>query len=204
MKVPVSVIVPRLSKRGSWWVKFGLPSIEANDPEQIIQVIDKPTNVARNEGAAQATQPYLFFCDDDTILARNCLAQLVEAIELNGVIPHIGYAYCNYTFLALPPFRHEAWGSAHTHIAGEFEAQRLKGGNFVSTMSLIRRECFPGFDPEIMRLQDWDLFLTMMEKGYTGTYVRETLFYAFQIDQGISSTVPLDEALSKVKRKHGI
>jgi hypothetical protein len=30
------------------------------------------------------------------------------------------------------------------------------------------------------------------------------LFYAFQIDQGISATIPIAEAVAKVKKKHGL
>lgn len=47
---------------------------------------------------------------------------------------------------------------------------------FIHTTSLLRRNDFPGFDENIKRLQDWDLWLTMLEQGRTGVWLPEYLF----------------------------
>jgi hypothetical protein len=47
---------------------------------------------------------------------------------------------------------------------------------YIHTTSLIRRDHFVGFDPSLKRFQDWDLWLTMMEKGDHGYYLPEILF----------------------------
>ena len=58
----------------------------------------------------------------------------------------------------------------------EFNAEKLKEMPYIHTTSLIRREHFPGFDPKLKRMQDWDLWLTMQEKGYKGKWINEVLF----------------------------
>jgi hypothetical protein len=55
---------------------------------------------------------------------------------------------------------------------------------------LLRREHFPGFDESVRRLQDWDLWLTMLEAGRTGTWIPETLFTCLPHKGGISTWVP--------------
>ena len=46
----------------------------------------------------------------------------------------------------------------------------------MNTISFIRRLDFPGFDPAIARLQDWDVWLTMLERGRPGLFLEEELF----------------------------
>jgi hypothetical protein len=59
-----------------------------------------------------------------------------------------------------------------------FDAQKLRHHNFIHTTALVRAADFPGFDPAIRRLQDWDVWLTMVEAGKKGVLVPETLMHA--------------------------
>ena len=47
---------------------------------------------------------------------------------------------------------------------------------YIHTTSLIRKKDFPGFDENIKRLQDWDLWLTMLEQGKRGIWIPKYLF----------------------------
>src|SRR5262249_29507727 len=87
---------------------------------------------------------------------------------------------------------------------GDWSPERLRRGNYIDVTSLIRRDWFFGFDPDISRFQDWDLWLTMLTAGCHGRYVREVLFHKHVIDQGITSTVPEDKALEAIRRKHDL
>jgi hypothetical protein len=84
-----------------------------------------------------------------------------------------------------------------------WNVKALKNGNYVETMSLLRREAFPGFDSKMKRFQDWDLWLTLSEKGHRGVYIPQTLFELHHFDVGISASIPLDESLAAIRLKHG-
>jgi hypothetical protein len=57
-----------------------------------------------------------------------------------------------------------------------FDSEKLKQMPYIHTSSLIRREVFPCFDESLKKFQDWDLFLTIVEKGGRGAYIPEVLF----------------------------
>jgi len=69
---------------------------------------------------------------------------------------------------------------------------------------LIRSDDFPCFDENIRRLQDWDLWLTMLEKGNIGTYCGKRIFVTY-VRNGISFGNKLSYKVAKniVLRKHG-
>jgi glycosyltransferase involved in cell wall biosynthesis len=57
-----------------------------------------------------------------------------------------------------------------------YDAVRLRRMPYIHASSLIRRAHFPGFDNDLKRFQDWDLWLTMLEHGHTGVWIDEPLF----------------------------
>jgi len=46
---------------------------------------------------------------------------------------------------------------------------------YIHTTSLIKKDYFPGFDENIKRFQDWDLWLTMLQSGHTGYFINQIL-----------------------------
>ena len=193
MRLPISVVVPHLTSRDDFFIRYCLPSIWANSPAEVIVLDDdRHVQVKRNAGAAKATQEFLFFCDDDVILADGCLGALYQNIGDHD------FAYCDYRAA-----NHPTPGFTR-HTAKPFNVKTLQAQNYISTMSLVRRSKFPGFDEKIQRLQDWDMFLTMTENGSTGVYVKEAEFIAFWLDRGITSRGNWEDSNQIVKRKHGI
>ena len=111
---------------------------------------------ARNRGFKEAHGESVIFWDADILAPTNFLSQLVKALENN---PLASYAYTDHYF---------GWKKMP---AGVFDPDRLKQNNFFATAALIRTADFPGFDEKLKRFQDWDLWLSLLEKNKTGHYV---------------------------------
>jgi len=130
---------------------------------------------ARNSGFKISSGEFIFFCDADVELKSGCLEKMREAL---GAHPEAAYAYSDYQL---------GWKKMP---ARAFDAKALKKCNYISTMSLIRRADFYGFDESLKRFQDWDLWLTMLERGKAGIYIPEVLFKARSGRTGISKWRP--------------
>ncbi|MEK9151935.1 MAG: glycosyltransferase family A protein [Patescibacteria group bacterium] len=150
-------------------LKPHLPRISLIDQE------NRGGNAARNRGFAASRGQFILFCDADVVMRPNFLQKLLDALKKN---PEAAYAYASFRF-GWKIFR--LW---------PFDAATLRRMNYIHTTSLIRRERFPGFDESIRKLQDWDLWLTMLERGSTGVWVPELLFSVIPHQGGISTWVP--------------
>jgi len=116
---------------------------------------------ARNNGFAQSTGQYILFCDADIVMKPDMLSKMSKTVDENS---ESSYAYSSFKFGWK---RFKLW---------EFDADKLRQMPYIHTTSLIRREHFPGFDPNLKRLQDWDLWLSMLEQGHVGQWIPEVLF----------------------------
>lgn len=163
-------------------------------PLKIIKQKHEGAAAARNNGFQHSKGEFLLFSDDDIIFKPNFLDRLVKALENNL---EKSYAYCGFEIdgkvLGMEPFN----------------ADRLKKQNYISGISLIRRNRFPGWDPKIKRLQDWDLWLTMLKKEDYGILVPEILFSTSRVTSTISDDTGLKgwtnlQAYEVVKKKHAL
>lgn len=205
--LPISVIVPHklTPTRNDFFRNFCLPSIQANDPAEIVVMDNQPGGGLpsaarmRNQGVARSNQPYLFCADDDTVYSKDCLRTLLAALEKDQAA---GYAYCAYVGIRLhPPY--PMGERVFVHEALPFDARELKIRNYISTMSLIRRAVFPGFDETLRRYNDWSMWLTLLSRGVKGHPVQRVLFHAYYIDDGVTG-LPDEGALETVRKRHGI
>ncbi len=130
---------------------------------------------ARNEGARLTTSPFLIFLDADAVLVPDALAAFRTALKNDG---HAAFAYSNFY-----------WG-AKRFRAQQFDGAALKIRNFIHTSSLLRRSAFPGFDESLKKFQDWDLWLTIAERGSTGVWIDRELYRIEPRKQGISRWLP--------------
>jgi len=129
-----------------------------------ITIITQPNQgacVARNAGAKVARGEFLIFVDADVIMNPLMLEKMFLTLQNN---PQAAFAYSDFIF------------GKKTFKLWPFDAEKLKQMPYIHTTSLIRQENFPGFDKALKRFQDWDLFLTMSERGFWGVYVPEVLF----------------------------
>jgi glycosyltransferase involved in cell wall biosynthesis len=200
--LPVSVIVPhgRTKIRDDFFSNFVYPLIEANEPIEII--VNDNIGTApkkRNEGFKKSTQPYVFFCDNDILLPKNYIKSLLNVLEKN---PNKGYAYTGYYGIVKDVTNHPLKGNFKIPTM-PFNGNTLKSGNYISTMSLMRREHFPFFDETLKRLQDWDIYLTLLENGIEGISVDNMEFFAYYLDEGITSNTNNErEAYMRIIEKH--
>jgi glycosyltransferase involved in cell wall biosynthesis len=148
----------------------------------------KGANWARNEGFKQVKTEFVLFSDNDINWHEGAVECLLETLISH---PEASYAYGAY----------EMGGSRQCDM--EFNADVLKLGNYISTMSLVRSADFPGFDEKIQRLQDWDLWLTMLEQGKTGIYCGRVIFDT-PLKDGITQNGKMswEDAFKIVKEKH--
>ena len=135
--------------------------IKQNKKFKIINQENKGSNSARNRGFKQANGEYIIFWDSDIIAKQEMLEKMFFTLETHL---QASYAYCSFKY-GFKKF--QLW---------EFSPQRLKKMPYIITTSLIRKRHFPGFDENIKRLQDWDLWLTMLEQGHQGIWIPEVLF----------------------------
>lgn len=202
--LPISVIVPLSNNRKDFFYNYVLPLLEANNPNEII-INDNNGSAPkkRNDGFKKSTQPYLFFCDDDILLPKDHLEKLYKKlISENNKNNNIKYAYSGYKGIVLHPESHPMKGNFEIKTE-EFNSERLKRGNFISTMSLISRDIFPLFDENLKRFQDYDLWLNLLNKEYIGTEVFNNEFMAFYLDKGITNTYnSMIDAHNHIKNKY--
>ncbi len=164
---------------------------------------NKGANVARNRGAKIAKGEYLLFCDADIIMKPEMLKTMLDALKNN---PNASYAYSSFKF------------GRKIFKLWPFDAGKLKQMPYIHTTSLIRKEHFFSFDGKIKRLQDWDLWLTMLEQGHTGIWIDQTLFkvqtggtmsnwlpsFAYKIFPFLPSVKKYKKAIKIIKTKHNL
>jgi glycosyltransferase involved in cell wall biosynthesis len=128
---------------------------------ELINQENKGAPAARNAGFEKSKGEYVIFWDADTIGKPSMLKLMLENLEKN-LSP--SYAYSQFKF---------GW---KTMKSGIFSAERLKESNFIDTTSLMRRSSFVPFDEALLRFQDWDMWLTMLEQNKTGIFIPEVLY----------------------------
>ena len=198
--LPISVIVPLSTRRKQFFNNFVLPLIESNNPSEII-IVEKDGSAPekRNQGFHNSHQPFVFFCDDDILLPKQHLSRLYQCLVDNK---EFGYAYSGYNGVVLDKQAHPLGNNFKVNTI-EFDPNRLMAGNFISTMSLIRREFFEDFDENLNRFQDWDLWIRLLKKGVFGKAVFNNEFYAFYLDKGITSNAKSGrDAMNKIRQKY--
>jgi len=160
---------------------------------------------ARNHGFKESKGEYLFFCDADATLNSEAMETLLLTLEAN---PGVSYAYSSFL-----------WGKKVFKL-GVFDEEKLKQMPYIHTMSLIRRGDYPenGWDENIKKFQDWDLWLTMLEEGKIGIFVPQILFtvlpggtisawlpsFAYKLFPFLPLVKKYNNALKVIKEKHGL
>lgn len=118
-------------------------------------------SAARNAGVAATSAPYIICTDADVVFVPRAFELMLQALEKNT---DTAFAYGDFIV------------DKKIMRGKEFSEKNLRRENFISTMSLVRRSAFPGYDETLRRFQDWDLWLTIAARGGRGVYIPEVLF----------------------------
>lgn len=145
------------------------------DSIRSIRIPHSGANAARNRGFQESSGKYLLFCDADVRMKPAMLQEMLSALKAH---PEASFAYSSFRF---------GWKLFRLF---PYNSERLRRENYIHTTSLIRREHFPGFDEAIKRLQDWDLWLTMLEQGNRGVWIPKMLFSVKPRRAGMSAWFP--------------
>lgn len=138
-----------------------LKSVHPRYPLRVIRLEhNSGAPTARNRGADDAKGEYLLFLDADIELRPHAL----EVMERELVKSGVQFAYPSFKF---------GW---KVFKGFAFDAERLKKMPYIHTSALMKKEVFPGFDESLKKFQDWDLWLTISEKGGKGIWIPEILF----------------------------
>jgi glycosyltransferase involved in cell wall biosynthesis len=124
-------------------------------------------SMARNSGLLWSSEPYVFMLDADNRLKRPCLSRLVEALET----AEAAFAYAQLRLFG------EAEGLG---LADVWDPSRLREGNYIDAMALIRRDCLikaGGYATLANEYgwEDYDLWCRFAELGYNGIFLPEIL-----------------------------
>lgn len=130
---------------------------------------------ARNEGAKLAKGEGLLFLDADAVLVPHAIQQMVQVLLDH---PEAAFAYSSFRF-GWKQFRSRA-----------FDVAELRKRPYIHTTSLMRKAAFPQFDESLKKFQDWDLWLTIAERGGMGIWIPEELFRIKVRREGMSRWFP--------------
>jgi glycosyltransferase involved in cell wall biosynthesis len=155
----------------------------------IINDTDGNANIARNTGFQQVHTPYVLFSDNDINWCPEALQSMYDMLQLRT---DISYAWGSYELDG------RIWCAKH------WDEKELLRRNYISTMTMVRTVDHPGFDPKIRRLQDWDVWLTMLANGKRGEWIGKIAFTTPVRDGITRSSIGWEEALAVIKEKHKI
>jgi glycosyltransferase involved in cell wall biosynthesis len=113
---------------------------------------------ARNEGFKHAKGNYISFWDADCFAKPEMAEMWIGAFDRN---PDAAFVYSGYEFA----------NEEGAHDAEQFDPYSLQCGNYIASMFPVKREFFPGWDESLKAAQDWDFWLSVVEKGGVGVYL---------------------------------
>ena len=122
-------------------------------------------SAARNTAFAAARTEAVFVLDADNLLLPAAVAKLAALLDRTGA----AVAYSQIAFFG----RETGLG-----YAAEWDRELFRVGNYVDAMALVRRSAWAeagGYAPLDLGWEDYDLWLTFIERGLAGVFLPEIL-----------------------------
>lgn len=203
--LPVSVLVPHQKKRRAFFLNYALPSFySAGALEVLVDDSDRHPNVKRNALAKKAKGEYIFFADDDVILAAGALENLLSHLrKARSTNERIVFCYADsYAFTY--PGSGSLWHGARRVVQPRWDPDEVARVGTITPMSLILKSAFTGFDESLGKGHMWDLVLTLMGRKLRGVKAPGDVFLSFDVDDGMTnnSRVDVQKEIRKIRAKH--
>lgn len=177
---------------------------QAGIPYKIITYEEnKGAPCARNRGFQVSRRKYVLFCDADSVLEKNMLWEMLNTISSHE---EASFVYSSFW-----------WGRKLFKLC-PFNYKKLKKMPYIHTMSLLRAKDFPitGWDENIKKLQDWDLWLTIARQEKIGIWIDKPLFkiqpggtmsswlpsFAYKLFPFLPNVKKYNQAVKIIKEKH--
>lgn len=150
---------------------------------------------ARNAGMNMAVGQYVVCWDADCFIKPEAARRWLQEFDAKH---DVDFVYSGY----------ELVGGQGGHSGESFDPYSLTCGNYISSMSPIRREKMFPWDEGLKGAQDWDYWLTACERGLKGSFIQGSGFLVHTGDAGISqeawSADKREQTIRMIKEKHGI
>ena len=200
----IIIVNDRSTRRLGWVVKK-----HSNILGVKLEIINNQKNhgapYSRNKGFKKSKGEFVIFCDADVVMEETMLERLHSKLKDHK---DIAFVYSSHKF------------GQKKFTKLEYSEERLKKMPFIHTTALIRRDCFPdgGFDVSLKRLQDWDLWLTMLENVYKGMWIDKLLFsvstggtmsawipsFFYKLFPFLPKVIKYKKAVKVIKEKHNL
>lgn len=142
---------------------------------------------------------YVIKIDSHTVWKNKTLDKMYDTIKTSK--PYEGYVYCSFEFKKLI---NDQYFPVASFINMQFNADRLRRSNFISSNSMIKRstltKCPFITDNKYVRLLDYAHWLSILRSGYVGK-LSDGYFYSIMKDNDISAGDQQDYQL-KLDRVH--
>ena len=150
--------------------------VRVSYPLRYIQFVEnKGASAARNLGAKRSEGEYLLFVDADAELRPHAIERMANVLREQE---DVDFVYSSFRF---------GWKLFKSRA---FDPEILRTMPYIHTTSMLRRSVFPGFDESLKKFQDWDLWLTVTERGGRGLWIPEELFVLKVRREGMSHWLP--------------
>ncbi|MCX7603203.1 MAG: glycosyltransferase [Bryobacteraceae bacterium] len=139
----------------------------AEDGWRVIRTMNRGLPAARNLGIAATRAPYVCCLDADDILRPEYFEKAVETLDAN---PRAGFVSCFYSLFD------EAQG-AYRYTRPRLPEMLARNEAVVA--SVFRRQAWAeagGYCESLPAMQDWDFWISILEKGWEGRVLPEVLF----------------------------
>ncbi|HEY6583222.1 MAG TPA: glycosyltransferase [Gaiellaceae bacterium] len=152
-----------------------------------------------NRGAREATGELFLFLSADDRLEPAYVSELLGALERR---PDAAFAYCSAQLFG---------AESGVMPSRPFSALSLiRGRNYVNGSALTRRAAYleAGGYPEDLpegAFDDWDFWLTMLDRGYRGTYVSKPLLHWRRHESGSKDPTSRGQAeaeWARIRERH--
>ncbi|OIQ52767.1 chondroitin synthase [Moorella thermoacetica] len=151
---------------------------------------------ARNTGIRLTSDPYIVCLDADDIISPSYCSTCLEVLETQ---PDVGFVYSTT----------RVFGNQNRHWSNlSYSALHLLLDNYIPYAAIFRRRVWEevgGFDENMLfGYEDWDFWLSAIERGWRGFHVPEELFrYRKHGKSMLSSSNQRRKELKKyLRRKH--